>query len=863
MGTNLELYNNIKSENFNIKQQLIELAESDLRIKGVDLAKTSYLSYFMDALSFMSSNLMFFSSMNYNEEFLYTAKLSESIYNWSSYLYYFPENAQASYVDLTVTIPITFNYRVEFNIPEGSRFYSKNYNFQSKYLYNIILDLEHSFIQIVQQGTTDRRVIPFIYDSTNKTVTFNITLIQHESFDIDFYIPYLETNQFFTYQIQYNDFLENVSVKVIESNDNTMYDYEYKEKIFLMQSNERQFSFNYISGNRIQLFFGNGIYGKQIPQGSKVLVTYTTTKGESGQIAPDFITHGDKLFYNYNNTEYNLFYTVENKTTGYGGKDFETLEETKQNAIIHNVTRKRLVSKIDYDNITSIIKDLPFFETRQVLKRSDVKTNEVEIYGGFKFNNDIVETTTESFVRDMSIDFFQPGLVWTVTEEYDTLGTITTEYYNPFAMMYNPDHHRFEYLYIINNVEFPCSVTFENNYTINDYPISVNKLNVYANEDYSLITFDYYIYSLNPSLNINGDMSYMIENSVFSEGPFSGTWDPNTNKLSIVLTAENIKYPEPLILNLKLYDAVSGNHFITVTTNATIIYNLKDFMISHCIDEWDDVPTDRLIFEIPLIGKNWWDNLSEDDKKLFESSIIQKLINTVNSYDYKMQNVFHNYKFLKTSGIVESVYANLNSLKNVLTRNVEFPDRNTPPTAPDPNEKFLVGENPTGDWANHANEIAVYETGGTWKFIEVPPETWVSEWEDDDLPTILTYCVDLRWREPFITTPVPLTLMVTTDTSNDAAIVSEDVKNTIINTFNNTNYIGVNPKLFRSSIIKQVQSLSNVTHCEIMYPMFNIDMNIDIGYSDLPAELLRMYIPEYTYLRKDKIKVYVKKERIV
>ena len=57
---------------------------------------------------------------------------------------------------------------------------------------------------------------------------------------------------------------------------------------------------------------------------------------------------------------------------------------------------------------------------------------------------------------------------------------------------------------------------------------------------------------------------------------------------------------------------------------------------------------------------------------------------------------------------------------------------NDPPASPNDGDRYLINDNPTGDWSGHPNEIAEYDGGtSSWTFI-VPSEGWVVFIEDID-----------------------------------------------------------------------------------------------------------------------------------
>lgn len=58
--------------------------------------------------------------------------------------------------------------------------------------------------------------------------------------------------------------------------------------------------------------------------------------------------------------------------------------------------------------------------------------------------------------------------------------------------------------------------------------------------------------------------------------------------------------------------------------------------------------------------------------------------------------------------------------------------RNDPPSTPSDEDRYLVGESPTGDWDGHADEIAIYDSSSSSWTYETPDDGWTVWIEDDN-----------------------------------------------------------------------------------------------------------------------------------
>ena len=65
----------IYSSRDKIREQLIELAKDYMQLENFDFNKSSYLSYILNMLSFLDSNLLYYVSSVYREQFLSKASI--------------------------------------------------------------------------------------------------------------------------------------------------------------------------------------------------------------------------------------------------------------------------------------------------------------------------------------------------------------------------------------------------------------------------------------------------------------------------------------------------------------------------------------------------------------------------------------------------------------------------------------------------------------------------------------------------------------------------------------------------------------------------------------------------------------------
>lgn len=834
MATNFDI-TTIKSDQYAIKDQLIQLLQSDLSLQGTDLTKSGYLAYIIDALSIMSANLLWFSSMNYKEGFLVSAQLSESVFNWASYLSYTPPNASPSYVNNLVSVPLEFTDEILFSIPKDHGFYSDEVNFLTANRYDIYINPDNGEIKISEQSDTEKRSLP--YDITDNVLSFFVTLVQEAVKEEEFVSPALSIFQFFILNIDFNDYLYNIRVFITEPGK-VEEEWDVKDSIFLMPAGDKNFTYKKIAEQKVQVILGNGIFGKQPLQNSKIRVVIETTKGEDGRVALGFVKTADKIFITQNGVSKEVAFTTINPDAGYGGKNSETVDETRQNAIIQNTSRQRIVSETDYSQITSIVKDLPIISTRQVLKRSDIKINEIcmfNVIGNDTFG--VVESTSEKLTLPLATTFVKPYNTFSIpigNGEY-------SDYYNPFGFSVDETNEAVEYFYQITNATYIPNVF---NVNIDNYPVSFINLDVFSDETYDnvVIQLFYTIGDVGFAIaDVTANFVINYENETL--GPYTMESVEELSTFAKTLPVSDLKKGVSEI-EIKLF--YQGTYFATVTAEVTILQNLNGYMISF----YEEDATDRIIYDVPLISKKWYDAL--EDKESFERNIIQQLLLSFDlTKKYRMMNTFINLKLAKTSGLITSLNYNSKRFDDIVSAFV-----NDPPTGIPAKSKYIVGPEPTGEWIGHSNEVAEWLANDTWFYHEPVIDSYVYV---EDVEKTYVYTPDLRWLEPIIQSPIYIEAVVTTGINNDPAVVQQKVIDTIVE--GTKEMVGLSPKIYRSALIKMIQELrDDVIYCELKYPLFNIEFTIDV--TKLTAQELIEYVPEYVYISPDNIKVIVKKERL-
>lgn len=436
IGDMKDLYSDNNIELFysrdKIRQSLVNYCREYLDLSELELSKSVYLSYIINVLSVLASNLMFYNSSVYREFFLIKARQKESVMNLAAMLGYRVELASAATVPVTVYIPVaalqgvsgSITMNGSFNISkepfvitssDGQTFTCKNDVF-----------IEFLFTQSEQNTSVLSGVRVVSVDENNVMKELPVNIIEMEekiqiiSFTTDFiqsethvefaYVPDLEPYQFFTYSIPIEGNSVS-SVKVFSTKDKSeeeilseglssvaLDEWNYVDSMFLLTPEDKAFSYR-ISDRDIKLFFGNGVLGFQPEPKTTFVIILGLTKGSVGNVISGAINTTQTLTkVNVDGGKIQVEASFVNLSAAYGGKDYPTIEEIRKKAIAHIQTNRRFVTRLDYMNLPLILNDFPARTSIPILKRSDLKQNEISLYMDLIFDDEIVPTRSETLL---------------------------------------------------------------------------------------------------------------------------------------------------------------------------------------------------------------------------------------------------------------------------------------------------------------------------------------------------------------------------------------------------------------------------------------------------------------------------------
>ena len=827
-----------------IREQLIVLIKQYLELENVDLTKSSFLSFIVNALSTLTSNTLFYQISTYREFFLTKAQLPESIYNLAAFLGYQPEEAVSSQVNMLFTIPFGFEDAITiFEIPEGftvktdsGTTFTTYYSTQIEVINNAQVKItvregNRSYILPVTLGTSEFLfLLPFRQFSTTE-----------QEFQID---EDLKQYQFVFIDVPFTGQISNKTIS-IKAPESSLYEvYTEVASLFLMDA----YTKGYVSkrsDDGMTLQFGNNLIGFQPLPGSSVLVNLDLTEGHAGNVIAGSIKQGDRI---YNTTDAGLTelieYSITNPSPAFNGKDQESLEEIRSNAIKNISALNRIISENDFKNASVIIENSPIGpNSLPVLKRSDIKINEIILFSTIYFGNELVPTknTYETFDFSEGEELRVPRHT---TIEIDGL-----DYYTLFDMLIDPLNASAEYSYTMYEAEqIPTLVTnYGTVYDLYADLFTIQNLGTSA------------IYKLNyKSTETTSDQTTCtlriaetgVEYNMDAIGGNDGTSFVFTFSNTLLIPQGNLTY----FFTITHPDGTT--EIAQYSTQVIFRKDLSDFTISNVthplVFEPDPDPNINLmdstaytVYDIPVVLSTYYDNINQ---QTFEMQVMQQLLISLSFKDYRMLTDFINFKFANTTGSLTNMQ--LNDLDLLPVSSII----STPPASLEDGQRFIVnnGQGVLEGYEDYIATVATDGTAETWTFIQ--PQTNQMVYVTDENYKYI-FC-DSGWVIPIYNIPLQLSIDVFKEETYTGSLgnLAQEIRSLLVETFSSR--FGLNSNIYRSEIIDIIHNVDGVSHCRLIRPESNIFFNFNID--EFTQESLLQYTPEYIYFTEDDIQIRIR-----
>ena len=365
----------------------------------------SGLNILLDVLAYNTHYNAYYLNMVANESFLDTALLRNSVVSHAKKLNYVPRSRTASRAIITVTVISPNTTPGSLTLPKGYVFYSEQIN-----------GISFKFVTL-NSYTVEKTGYNFIFE--------NIPIYEGQYTSYSTLNSYTSNpKQLFTLNDTGID-TDTLVVTVRQSAGNTTtIVYDRSENDLNITANSEVYFLQEGTDGKYDIYFGDNILSKAIPDGGVVTTDYLVTNGSAANYANSFIASAAVSGYST--------IIVDPIQRSSGGSDRETADEIKFGAPLSLLAQNRAVTKNDY--IRLIQQKYPQFEAVNVWGGEE---NNPPIYGkvfvsakpklGFE-----VSQTEKDYVKN---NILKPISMLTVTPEivdvdYNYLKVSSKVYYD-------------------------------------------------------------------------------------------------------------------------------------------------------------------------------------------------------------------------------------------------------------------------------------------------------------------------------------------------------------------------------------------------------------------------------------------------
>lgn len=288
----------------------------------------SGLNVLLDILAYNTHYNAYYLNMVANESFLDTALLRDSVVSHAKALGYVPHSMKAPVATINFAVTSATSTDGTLTIPAGYSFLSNQID--SK-VYNFV---------VLEDTTVTKANGSYYFEnldiSEGQLITYSFNHNQ-------------TTNPKQVFTLPDND-IDTTTIKVGVSPTSTTTEiavYNLVTDILDVTTDSQVYYLQESKNGQYQIYFGNDVIGKSLPDGAVVSVTYLVTNGTSANKANNFVgalTLTDSL----NETLTN--FTVTPVSAASGGSERESVDDIKFGSAAQFATQNRLITIKDYES---------------------------------------------------------------------------------------------------------------------------------------------------------------------------------------------------------------------------------------------------------------------------------------------------------------------------------------------------------------------------------------------------------------------------------------------------------------------------------------------------------------------------------
>jgi len=338
------------------------------------------LSILLDILAYNTHYNAYYLNMVANEAFLDTALLRDSAVSHAKTLGYTPYSTRSPVAIIDFTVESNTTTSGTCTLSEGFSFLSNQIDSKA---YNFV---------VLDDTTVTKSNTQYIFENLNlyegQLITYSFNYDEGSNPKSVFELPDagIDTT---TIRVSVTPNAANSATTVYQKVVDVL-DITSASEVFFLQESR---------GGLFQIYFGNDVVGKALPDGAIVSVTYLVTNGVLANKANNFVataTVVDSLGNSLSN------FTITPKSGASGGADRESVDNIKFSAAARFSTQNRLVTFKDYE--TYILNNYPNIDSISVWGGED---NDPPVYGKVfismkpRDNYYISETEKQRIIREI------------------------------------------------------------------------------------------------------------------------------------------------------------------------------------------------------------------------------------------------------------------------------------------------------------------------------------------------------------------------------------------------------------------------------------------------------------------------------
>ena len=318
-----------------VKTSLVDYLKSNSNFTDYDF-EGSNLSTILDVLAYNTYITSYNANMVANEVFIDSATLRENVVSLAKNIGYLPRSRKAAsavisfFVDTTNITPTPSSLTLKKGPVVASAFGFGNQSLIFSIVNDITVPVYNGIATFNDINVYEGVLLTsnFTYSIRNPNQKF---ILPNSGIDTDLISVNIRNNQQSTSKVRYN----------------------LQQNILDVNSESRVFYLQEIEGERYEIFFGDGIFGKKLIEGNFVAVDYITSNGDTGNGISQFNFSGN-IEYTRNGVDYTVTSGISLITTispATGGENIEPVESIRKYAPKVYATQNRAVTASDYETL--------------------------------------------------------------------------------------------------------------------------------------------------------------------------------------------------------------------------------------------------------------------------------------------------------------------------------------------------------------------------------------------------------------------------------------------------------------------------------------------------------------------------------